>query len=303
MLILLIMGIAFTAAGWMLLSKELASKNWPTVEGSVTQVRQSTDTDSSGRTTRIVYTPTVEYIVNGQSYTVTSNTSTSTHYVEGQKLTVAYNPDDPGDAVVRLGLVSFLLYIFPIVGIIMIFGSVIGYVVSVRRSGSINDLTKTGTKVQGVITNMSVMNNTTKFVVSAPDLNGGVRDYISDSTIGNVFGAFDFQSNPVPMDVYVNPSNPDEYYVDVSEVPSLTPEKIAQMIQHSKASQQPVAVPPFTTSAVQTPATPVQPIAVPPASPAQPPIQPSTPAPDSNTAPSATPPPQSYGPEDVESSN
>ena len=48
MLILLIMGIAFTAAGWMLLSKELASKNWPTVEGSVTQVRQSTDTDSSG---------------------------------------------------------------------------------------------------------------------------------------------------------------------------------------------------------------------------------------------------------------
>ena len=41
----------------------------------------------------------------------------------------------------------------------------------------------------------------------------------------------DLRANPVPIDVYIDTVNPENYYVEVDDIPNLTPDRIADMIK------------------------------------------------------------------------
>jgi len=72
---------------------------------------------------------------------------------------------------------------------------------------------------------------TYNLIVSA-SYNGVVNNYISDSLNGVAGLAMsDFNNNPISIDVYINPLNPEEYYVDISDIPTLTPDRIIELIK------------------------------------------------------------------------
>ena len=73
-------------------------------------------------------------------------------------------------------------------------------------------------------------------MVSPTYSRGKDQKYKSDSLTGiGGLAMADFRTNPIPIDVFIDPSNPAEYYVDVSDVPNLTPERIATLIKNAAA--------------------------------------------------------------------
>lgn len=222
---LLLMGLVFTGVGWLVVGKEVTSVKWPTVEGRVSDVSISRNSDGAS------YTPTVTYVVDGKTYTVSQSFGTSSVETVGATKTIAYEPGNPSNGVIRTTGMNMIVYLFPLAGICVIIGSIVGLVFSIRRGKSIQQLTSTGQKITGIITGVkSGQNSSTKIIVSATDPSGSVKEYVSDSLAGNVFGALDFQSNPIPVDVYVSMSNPEQYYVDISDIPQLTPDKVVALL-------------------------------------------------------------------------
>ena len=101
---LFFMGAAALVAGVFGVAQILEWNAWPHTQAIVIDQKQSQD---CGRTSgcQWVYQPVVQYTVNGQQYTydasnaVTLNRSTTT-YTLGQKVTVSYDANNPGNAVV-----------------------------------------------------------------------------------------------------------------------------------------------------------------------------------------------------------
>ena len=79
--------------------------------------------------------------------------------------------------------------------------------------------------------------------MSATDNTGVVQNYVSDSLNGVAGLAMaDFQNNPILIDVYVDLINPQNYYVDISDIPNLTPQRISELIQAASQGMQPHTV-------------------------------------------------------------
>ncbi|MDB5164847.1 MAG: hypothetical protein JWL89_473 [Candidatus Saccharibacteria bacterium] len=238
LIFLLLFGAMFTGAGVVALKSTKIDPSWSRVSGQVTD---SSSSISNGST---IYAAVVQYKVNGQAYQVTSSTSSSSYPHIGDSRQVAYNPSQPNEAKVVEGAGStWWLYLFPAVGIACLVIAPYTFIKSLRRSGDINHLIQVGQKLQGVLTDVQSMggnnnNNSYKIVVSATDNTGTVQSYVSD-VLGGIGGLAmaDFRNNPVPIDVYVNPANPKDYYVDVSDIPNLTPERIAELIKSATHSQ------------------------------------------------------------------
>lgn len=227
-------GIIFLAIGFVLVKDDLRSQGWPTTSGTVTYVNISRD--NKGATS---YAPTVKYSVNNTDYSVTQSLGTSEFTFVGDIRTVAYNKDQPSDGVIKSG-VAWLGYLFPLVGAVILAMAVIERTKSRKRTASINSLTLTGTKVKGVVTAVTPgKDDDTRFVVSATGLDGKIHEYVSDEVIGNYFGVLDFQKNPVPIDVYIDPANPSNYYVDISDLPPLTTEKLAALVEQGTSTTPP----------------------------------------------------------------
>jgi hypothetical protein len=256
-------GAGFTLLGIPLVKSNKIDPSWTRVTGTV--IRVNAVNGSSGTT----YAPVVQYSAGGQKYEVANNFSTSSYPSLGSTRQVAYDPAQPQHSKVVGGIASnVLVYIFPAVGVAMLIGGPVLFIRSLARSKDIHSLKSTGQKVQGVITDVQSLggnNSSYRIVVSANDAAGQVRNYTSDVVYGiGGLSLFDYRSNPVPMDVYVNPANPGDYYVDVSEVPGLTPERIQQLIASAThpgmpaapAGQPPAATPPFQPAAPQVPVPP-----------------------------------------------
>lgn len=76
-------------------------------------------------------------------------------------------------------------------------------------------------------------NQSYKIVVAATYRNDTVRHFIGDPVTGSA-GALlmaDFHDNPIPIDVYVDSVNPENYYVDIADIQSHTPERIGELIK------------------------------------------------------------------------
>jgi len=229
-----------------------------------------------------MYSPRVEYIVAGQTYTVTSHMSSNSRPSVGSTQRVGYNPGDPSEARVDEGVggIAFLS-VFAGLGVLGILLGPILYIRSRRRTAAINKLVQSGQKVTGVVTGISSNRNGTNqnsqaFVVevSATDLSGTVRQFTSDSLTGlGPLAMMDFQANPIAVDVYIDPANPDNYYVDISDLPNLTPARIAELIAQKLPGNKPIQsfdATPATTGAFTAtqkaevaPPQPATPIAIP----------------------------------------
>ena len=102
---------------------------------------------------------------------------------------------------------------------------------------------QSGQKLQGILVDVqsegSDNNSGYKIVVSATDTSGAVQNYVSDSLTGiGGLAIADFRSNPIPIDVYIDPANPQNYYVDVADIPNLTPERIGELIKSAMQNKQ-----------------------------------------------------------------
>jgi len=293
LIILLLFGVVFAGVGLFMYNSAKIDPSWTRVSGQVVNVSSSYSNNSTS------YTPTVQYQANGQTYKVSSSIGTSSNPAIGSSEEVAYDPANPADAKVVIGSsLKLFALLFGGIGVFLLVLAPILFAKSLRRSHDINDLRQTGQKVQGVIVDIQTANNSYnnnrngyntnqnsyKIVVAAPSPTGGTQNYISDAING--FGEVsmaNFQSQPIPMDVYINPSNPQDYYVDISEIPSLTPERIGELIKsavsssqyHSIAGTQPAPTPNPTTFASQPPA----PAPVAPTTPSTPPNGPNPPQP------------------------
>lgn len=243
LIFLMVIGLVFAGAGYAMYSQTKIDPHWTRVSGTVSSVKSGISNSSNGGSST-VYTPVVSYQVNGQTYQVASSVSSSHYPTVGSTKQVAYNPSYPNQAKVVGGAGSTaLVLVFVVVGLALVVLSPVFFARSLRRSKDINNLQHSGIKLTGVIVdiqsnNTSTVNNTGsayKIVVAATDNNGAAHNYVSDSLTGiGGLAMADFRSNPIPIDVYVNPTNPDDYYVDISDVPNLTPERISQLIQMAR---------------------------------------------------------------------
>lgn len=230
---LLLFGAAFVGAGFLVINGVQIDSSWQRTNGEVVDVYDRTD---NGSTT---YAPVVKYSVNEQEYQMTGSLSSSFMPTVGEQREVAYNPQQPNEAKLVEGIgATWWLWLFPVFGISMMAVALISFIRSLKRSNTINDLVRTGRKVQGILTDIQSTggndngSSSYKIVVSAVDITGVVQNYVSDS-LNNIAGLAmaDFRNNPIPIDVYIDPTKPQNYYVDISDIPNLTPERIAQLIQ------------------------------------------------------------------------
>ena len=249
-LFLLAFGVIFIGVSSIFLKDDVRSRNWPSVEGMVSQVNRSTSSDGD-----VMYSPTVMYTVDGQSYSVKQSFSSSEVASTGDRRSIRYDPADPSEGIIAISGTTMFLYLFPLVGAAVIVWAIVGFIVSLKRGAGINRLKQTGIKLQGVITGVenTGRNGAVRIGVSATDQSGHVRTFVSDGISGNTFSLVNYQTNPIAMDVYIDAANPNNYYVDLDDVPSLSPEKIAELLKTA------VSTKPFGAAAQQTSTAPVSP--------------------------------------------
>jgi hypothetical protein len=231
LIFLVLFGTAFTAGGIIALRSNSIDPDWTVTAGKVVDISRSSN---DGSTT---YSPVVSYQVEGRSYRAASNMSSSFQPYIGQNREVAYNPDQPEQSkIVESATTTWWLYLFPIIGIACIVLGPYQYIQGAKRDKKIKQLIRTGLKLQGVLVDVQSEgdsnSNSYKIVVAATDPTGTVQNYVSDS-LGGIAGVAmaDFRNNPIPIDVYVDPSNHENYYVDISDIPNLTPERIVQLLK------------------------------------------------------------------------
>lgn len=238
LLFLFLFGAVFTGAGGFALKSIEVDPDWTRITGEVVD---SSSRTSDGSTT---YTPVVKYEVNGQSHRVGSSMSSSSYPHIGEKRKVAYNPSHPDQSKLVESIGStWWLYLFPLVGIICLALAPYMFIRSAKRSGNINRLMQSGQKLQGIMVDVQSEgdnnNSGYKIMVSATNLNGVVQNYVSDSIAGiGGLAMADFRNNPIPIDVYIDPTNPQNYYVDVADIPNLTPERIGELIESAMQNKQ-----------------------------------------------------------------
>lgn len=243
LIFLLLFGAVFAGAGFFAINSSKVDPSWTRISGEVVD---SSSRISDGSTT---YTAVVEYSVSGQEYRTTSSFSSSFAPTIGEKREIAYNPTQPNQAKVVEGAgATWWLWLFPIIGVAILIIAPVSFIRSLKRSSAINNLMQTGQKLQGILTDIqstggSNNNNSYKIVVSATDNSGTVQNYVSDS-IGGIGGLAlaDFRSNPIPIDVYIDSTNTQNYYVDIADIPNLTPQRITELIQSAAKTTQPQTV-------------------------------------------------------------
>jgi len=242
-----IVGILFVFIGIFAINILKPDPTWLTVQGKVISITQSVSSASStsSSSNSAMYSPVVQYTVGGVNYTLTSGESSSQSPTIGDSAEVLYNPASPAQAKVKQSAIfSILVWLFPVVGVIVFVAGIFGFIRSRKRTARIQNLLSSGVKVQGVVSEVSARqsnntgvssndNSSVSYIirVSATNLSGVVQTYTSDSVVG--FGALalaDFRTTPIAIDVYLDPSDATNYYVDISEIPNLTPARIAEMV-------------------------------------------------------------------------
>ncbi|MEK7583505.1 MAG: DUF3592 domain-containing protein [Patescibacteria group bacterium] len=233
LIFILLIGAAFTWAGMVMVGQSKIDPSWQRVAGMIVD---STSRISKGSTT---YTPIVQYQVGDQTYRITAFVGTSMYPAVGTTREVAYDPAQPHNAkVVESGVGGALPYIFSIIGVALCVFAIVSYIRSLKRGSEIKRLMQSGQKLQGVLVDVEVASTSSnrrssyKLVVAATDSAGIVQNYVSDSISGIAAIAMqDFRTTPIPLDVYVDPADPESYYVDISDVPNLTPDKILELLK------------------------------------------------------------------------
>jgi hypothetical protein len=244
-LFLFLFGAIFLVVGLLAFTDAQVDESWTRIQGKVIDINRHRDSDGD-----TMYTPVYEYTVGNKSYEIKSNFSSSIRPTIGATHEIAYDPSEPSKAKVAPdgGSTAFILG-FPSVGAIIILVDIIVFIRSRKRSKAIDELTKTGRKVTGMLTSMrsvGSVNNVPiyKLTVTAYDGVGNSKEYTSDTIDGGAWtvAVANFATNPIPIDIYLNNANPEKYYVDISDIPNLTPDKLNSVVSNAVGGQ-PVAQP------------------------------------------------------------
>ncbi len=236
MILLLFFSGMFAAFGLFAIKNQRIDDRWLRVSGQVVEV------SSKVREGKVMYTAIVSYSVGSQVYQVSSGISSSLAPTMGETREVAYNPEQPNQArVVQGGWITWLFWSFPIIGALTALSAMAGFVQSILRSVAIRQLKRNGQKIQGVLTDIRSAGGGKKnngiftIVVSAINPSGMTQSYQSDllSGIGGL-AMSDYKSSPIAIDVYIDPMNPEKYYVDIEDIPDLTPERVMELVQAAK---------------------------------------------------------------------
>lgn len=234
----LVCGLIFLGVGGFITQETSIDPSWAKTTGTVVSVVTDHARYSSGTGT---HTPVIEYTVRDQKYRVTSQISDGTYPDVGTSREVAYNPAQPGEAKVVGSVVNRgFLFIFPLVGLGLVILGPILYLRSRRRGRAIQRLMQHGYKLEGVLTDLQSPDGgkSIKVVVSAIDPAGTPRTYVSDpiNGLGLLTLSDELTRNPLKIDVYVDPANPQNYYVDIADLPELNAERINLLVQRAKSS-------------------------------------------------------------------
>jgi len=240
LIFLMLFGLVFAAAGLFIRSSMQIDPNWTIISGEIIDVSRNSGTRDRSDT----YSPIVEYVVDGQAYIATSNFSSSSYPTIGGSKEVAYNPLSPGESkIVQGGFSKLLWLIFFLIGVLCF---VLGPVLFIRshiRGRDIKKLIGYGLKLQGVLVDVKTTGGkqkSSKILVSAVDLAGQVQTYESDSLtdIANLYMA-DYRKNPIAIDVYLDPTDHENYYVDISDIKGITPQRINDLIKLAQTNANP----------------------------------------------------------------
>lgn len=287
-LILLFIGTVFIGVSFIIFNGEIRSRDWPTAQAKVVHVAQRLDSENG-----MMYTPTVEYTVNGTPHRITSQMSSSSPETVGSTKTVRYNPNNQSEGIIAMSGMMYTFLLFPLIGAGLILGSIVAAVRSFKRSRVISNLKQSGIKVQGIVSNVesTSQRGSVRLTVSAPDQSGQVRSFASDTVSGNTFTLTDYQQKPIAMDVYIDATNPDIYYVDIDDIPEMTADTITHLLQKATTQH------PFgnaATTSVVTPQPPSQ-VTIPTPMIAATPVVPPVPTiPPVGTVDTTVPPAQNY---------
>jgi hypothetical protein len=237
LLFLLIFGGIFCGVGLNFISQMSATPGWSKTEGKVIDFTTHRSNDST------TYSPVVEYYVEGKRYLASSNISSPTRPTAGSTRDVSFDPIHPGTGkVIETGSNAWFMWIFPVVGASIMLGGAYSFIRSTLRSKAIRQLTQNGHKLDGILVEVQdhggKKQSIYKLVVAAVDPTGQTRHFLSDPVIGAAGIALaDFKSDPIAIDVFIDASNPDNYYVDIDDIPALTPERISALVQSAKNRQ------------------------------------------------------------------
>ncbi len=244
LVLFLVVGIIFAGVGLFGVIGTKIDRSWIKTSAEVVDFVKGRSTSKRAALDR----PVFEYSVDGKSYRVASNIGSQFNPVIGDRGEVAYNPNQADQAKVVEGTSNWLfLLLFPLVGISFLIMGPVLFVRSLRRSKHISDLIRTGQKLEGILVEVQPANGINvqsgnkkdrdmyKILVSATDLTGIVQNYISDPVV-NVGGLtmVDFRNNPISIDVYVNPTDSQDYYVDISDLPNITSQRVSELVQLAK---------------------------------------------------------------------
>ncbi len=217
-------GLIFVGIGVGFASRRKIDPTWIRAQGEVIDI-----VEMPGSRRGPSYYPLFKYVVNHQSYQFRREWSSSGYPVLGSKEEIAYNPNRPDQAKAVEGIGSWIfLLLFPSIGALMVIMAPILFIRSSKRSQIIKNLIQIGNKVPGVIAKVKSVGgpkgiNSYKIIVSATDNTGVTKEYISDR-VGSYadLAVIDFHKNSIPIGVYINPTNHQQYYVDIDSMPDLT---------------------------------------------------------------------------------
>lgn len=242
LIVRILIGGVFTAFGFFAVASLDIDEDWVIISGKIA------DVSTSNRDGSTMYTAVVSYKVGNQDYRIRSKVSSSIRPQLGREKEVAYNPKDPTQAKIVEGKgVSILFWFTPIMGLLVLVSGPISFIKSFKRTRDIKHLQQYGQKIQGVISDIQTIGNdggkTYKIVVSATDSSNSVCHYVSDPITGiPSLILLDLRDKAVLIDVYVDSLDSKRYYVDISDIPSLTPERINDLIKSVKKDQYPTSI-------------------------------------------------------------
>lgn len=219
-------GVVLISFGLWFINKTKIDPTWIRTQAEVVDIK--TSQDNHGAT---MFSPVLRYSVNGENYQFTRSWSSSDYPTIGTKEKIAYNPNVPSEAKAVEGIQGLaVLLLLVVAGTVCVIMAPILFVKSLKRSKIIKNLIQTGEKLSGVLVRVKSVGgpgargNHYKIIVSATDKTGITKEYISDptSTLADLTGV-DFNNNSIPVDVYVNPIDSQQYYVDIVSIPDLMP--------------------------------------------------------------------------------
>jgi hypothetical protein len=130
--------IFLSVGGWFHIDQRSFEAKAVKATGTVIEVKRSTTTSTSGsrRTTSFVYSPVVQFEVEGQRYTFTSRSASSGYnFPRGHRLEILYDPANPGDARLVDRFFSLLSLIFIGVGALIV---LVGLFVLLKFKGGLS---------------------------------------------------------------------------------------------------------------------------------------------------------------------